>query len=316
MRKYLLLIFVLIIVVIIHEFAFADIKTEIVIKGQWGNKSNEFGYDKDAHTPSGPWTFCVDKSGNIYINDDDYDNDRFKKYNKKGELVKIKSYNGIFKHIHDMTINDEGRLFLMAIASGPPSRWIIAELDSEFNTIRECLPHDSLGNVIVGGRRIVAIGHDVYFDDPLTHNIYKLLDFKVAQKVDGPLIIGTGFLIAIDSIGYVEKYPPENIRILYEVETKIAHISFDIPHRYHQYYRSKHSWEPLINMDTKGRVYIRTNWSLLVYSCVGSLIDTVSLRFRGGCPGFGCKIGLDDNYYHMNCDLDGFYIYRYTVTED
>jgi len=84
---------------------------EIVIEGEWGSKSGEFGLLIKGSPPQGPESFCVDKEGNIYVLD--VINYRIQVFDKEGNIKRILKYDRNYRFPDDLVVDENGNLYLL-----------------------------------------------------------------------------------------------------------------------------------------------------------------------------------------------------------
>lgn len=287
---------------------------ELVVSGTWGEKDTDFGILYEGEWP-GPSTFCVDGIGNIYVTDDV--NLRFKKYDCEGKLLTVKTFKDVFYYIEDMTISADGTIFILACKK--PHRYLsIATMDSVFNIKNERVARELLGDYVdnYSGMKLTVDTLNRLYLKGLPKKLVRISDLNEVECLNGAFYATSAVLVKFETVtDTLQEQAPVKINIAQgKLENdrllKIAHTG---PRKASFY-----------GIDGLNRVYLMSrtvdkNKGLLsVYAYDGLLLNTVSIRidfihFSAGSH-YG-KIGLDNNYYQINSDTTGFYIYRYTICD-
>jgi hypothetical protein len=291
----------------------ANFEKELVLFGTWGSGEKEFGLKKEETCIEGPSSFCVDDEGNLYIAD--AVNYRLKKYSKSGKLLQIKLYKDEFSGIDDLDVDQNKHLFLI-IRTKEGRRIGISEMDLNLNVIRK----KKLGSIIgpnVEGYSGIDIAVDnvknLYLSG-FSEGLYKISNFDGGERLDKKLRFSNGKLYKLDKSLEHKTIANNNLGVssVYlngsSGKEKVQQITYN-----------KGAFS---GSDNLGRIYFieRTNdrnlGLLKVYGENGQLLDSVFVRLNTIHYSEGSHywtMGKDNNYYQVNSDEKGFYIYRYRL---
>lgn len=301
---------------VIGVFAFtvnANFEKELVLSGVWGAGEKEFGLKKEETCIEGPSSFCVDVEGNLYIAD--AVNYRLKKYSKSGKLLQIKLYKDEFSGIDDLDVDQNKHLFLI-IRTKEGRRIGISEMDLNLNVILKKKLKDIIGPSVEGYSGIdIAVdnGKNLYLSG-FSESLYKISNFDGGERLDKKLRFSNGKLYKLDKSLEHKTIANNNLGVssMYlngsSGKEKVQQITYNKGAFY--------------GTDNLGRIYFmeRTNdrnlGLLKVYDEIGQLLDTVFVKLNTIHCSEGSHywtIGKDNNYYKVNSDEKGFYIYRYRL---